>query len=385
MAEADATLSGGDVGQMDLVERRITWAATHAETVARDLRQRLAQQPTYGPLTALAASRLNGQILPHLDQTVRDLRGYAARLRAAITAQTGVSAAATVAGLGAGTRPPQKNLPGVAYLSLEDINRIIANPGQYSVEVLAAAIAMKDLLEHQEQWRRSNPHVGKFRGNRARVNPNDPNSKRGTKSDCTIFVDDVFQRAFDLKGEGETWQKIYAEATRRSGANGLQGNVLMQVMREKLDWRGVYFSPNPADPTLHGRNNVLDASGRTVKYYGVPVDPDMEVVNYRSGATTDAMDKLSMVDVGLGISNGANHMFVYVGGKKLPGGQVAPGKVVEMHWNLDATHFNVIEATALQDWARHNKDGVILAPRDDLERAFGQAHEEPKPPPRPRR
>jgi len=89
-------VEGGDARQMDIVERRIARAAAHTRGVADSLRQLLAGQPMYGPLTQLAAKRLNDQVLPYLDATARDLHTYAGQLRTAIAKQLNASAAPTV-------------------------------------------------------------------------------------------------------------------------------------------------------------------------------------------------------------------------------------------------------------------------------------------------
>jgi hypothetical protein len=383
MPEVDQ-VSGGHTPQMKFVEQRLRRAAAHTQALATDLRRRLVGHEVGGPLTELVVSRLRREALPRLEEATESLSGYAGRLQGAINRQEAVSRPATFAApsaLNVASAQQNRQLQEVRR-QLIAINKIINNPANYRIRTLAAAIALRTLLEHREAWLSSNPHVGKYRGGEAEVNTMNPNTRRsvGIKTDCTIFVRNVFREAFQLKGEGARFDAIYREAVRRSGGN-IRGNELLQLMRTELDMRGVYFAPNPADPSLRGPNNQLDANGKTVAYYGVPVDPSMELSHYSAGNPSNNIRKLGSIDgsVGVGISNGGDHMFLYVTPVDLPDGTTLGGWVVESHIGEDATSYTVIEATPLEDWRRFNKDGVIVFPRSDLEQAFGRRHNEPPP------
>jgi len=364
-------VEGGDVRHMDHVERRIARAAAHTGGVADSLRQLLAGQRIYGPLTELVVKRLNAQVLPRLDATTRDLHTYAGQLRTAITTQLNASAAPAAAQQR--RQPP----PQIHSMTLRQVNDIIADP-RNSFDTLAGAYARKYLLEHQDAHRRTG--VGTIR------NPASRDSVM-RNMDCTTFVLRVLKSAYmdkemaRLRDAGQVppgreaqvkasverqWVAVVNDARARTRDGRLTGTALIAELQERLDWGAVFWSPDPRNP-MDGDTAVHTAdyndARRRGTYWGVSLlDSDKFVVDYRHTSRSVADDmtrlnQLSNLPFGVVAARRGEHMALIVN-----------GYVYEVHVGMPATDYRTIEARPLRDWGWNS--GVIAAPRSKLERAL---------------
>ena len=109
--------------------------------------------------------------------------------------------------------------------------------------------------------------------------------------------------------------------------------------------------------TIRGKRNYIVNKKGT--YYGLPVDTDRSIVNYKptgaeEGKTPTALDNTgfeSLKDIPFGVlaARGGMHMAL-----------VVHGEVYEFHWSTPADSTGVITAEPLNEWDWMS--GVIVVP-----------------------
>jgi peptidoglycan hydrolase-like protein with peptidoglycan-binding domain len=247
----------------------------------------------------------------------------------------------------------------VGSMARVDIDRILAAPDRYRLGTLAAAMARDILLGHHEAFDRRG--TGTIHGNKcSTVKP-----AGATASDCTVYVLDVLKRAFTAKGQAAVWTDVLREALRSSGQGGLKGTEVIKALQGKQGWEALFWAPDPRNPgdglSLHSaayRNMVL----ATGKYYGITVDKDKLVIEYRrtnpaSRTDLSGIERLRRLQFGVLAARGGTHMALVVN-----------GSVYEVHEVSPATDRDAIEATPLEHFSWQS--GTIAAPPGDLALAW---------------
>lgn len=217
-------------------------------------------------------------------------------------------------------------------------------------------------------------------------------------TNCTNIVLDVLEKTFTQQGKGADWLKVKAkmmEITKLGGRTKMSGVDLQGALQSEAGWKGVYWAPDPnylvPKADLEGANSDeasftsgIASSNKT--YYkdtpkkGYPgVTVDHSVTKYapekptdplqpasKATKTTTQLDKLKKLNFGVLSAHGGYHMTL-----------IMNGRVMEVHWSLDATNIDLIEETDLETWAvgpvsgfHYYASGVIVAPASDVDAAF---------------
>ena len=249
-------------------------------------------------------------------------------------------------------------------MDLKELNEIILHPEKYSIGEVGAAKARAMMLEHQEAITKTG--TGTMQGNKCST----PASSGVEKTDCTNYVLDVLKFAFTAKGQGTLWSNITADANTNSNGpkygaeKGLKGTELINSLVTKAGWKALFWSPDPRNPSdsISEHPDAYKKVKNTGKYYGIPVEKEDSVVDYRrtsAAATknTTMIEKLKKVPLAVIGAKGGRHMTVLIN-----------GIVYEVHWDKPETDPNVVEATALENWGWNS--GVLVMPEGDYKTAF---------------
>jgi hypothetical protein len=166
-----------------------------------------------------------------------------------------------------------------------------------------------------------------------------------TGIDCTSYMLTVLKAAFDAADLGDQIRDLISDAATEGGGS-LKGIDVMQLLQERFDWEGVYWNPDTKTPSdgqdEHPYSAYLASKGG---YYGIDVDPDRAVTNYRpswNGSTTQdlsGIEALELLPFGVLAARGGRHMAV-----------VVYGEVYECHWLTSATSEDVITDIPLSEW-----------------------------------
>jgi len=236
--------------------------------------------------------------------------------------------------------------------------------------------------------------TGKYVGKQCAVQPT------GTvHTDCTDIVIEVLKDTFAQQGRAADWAKIerrYGEnIVARSGKQGVSGVDIQAALQSEAGWKGIYWAPDPkyliprvelskarSDEASYTAG-IAKGTGSYMKDYekkGYPgVKVDQMVTNYAPEAPnvghgaasatvkdTTQLDKLKKLPFGVLSAHGGFHMTL-----------ITYGKVIEVHWDLEATNVDVIQQTDLERWAvgpvsgfHYYASGVIVAPAGDVDAAF---------------
>ncbi len=235
---------------------------------------------------------------------------------------------------------------------------ILASPETYGFSVWAAAHARDRMLEHQEAVDATG--VGTIEGLQTE------NKTPGAEGeDCTTYILETLEAAFAAVGKASLWSQVMAQARRTSGRGGFKGIELMKALQNRAGWKSIFWAPDTQKSADDDAEHTFAASvaRRRGTYYGVEVDKEKSVTNYRrtdptAQADLSGIEKLKKVPVGVLAARGGMHMALLIN-----------GVVYEVHWDMAATERNVVEATPLENWAWLS--GMITAPAADLDRAFG--------------
>jgi hypothetical protein len=243
----------------------------------------------------------------------------------------------------------------VGSMARVDVDRILAAPNRHTVGTLAAAMTRDVLLRHHEAFDATG--TGTIHGNKCSAPP-PPGT---TASDCTVYVLDVLARAFAAKGQSADWTAVLREAKTSSGRGGLKGTEVMRSLQNRLGWEAVFWAPDPRNPadgsSQHSSayRNMVQATGT---YYGIRVDRDKSVINYRRTNPArpndlSGIERLRRLQFGVLDARGGTHMAMIVN-----------GAVYEVHFTAPATDRNAVEATPLEGFAWLS--GAIAAPAGEL-------------------
>lgn len=244
----------------------------------------------------------------------------------------------------------------VGSMPRASIDAVLAAPAKHTFGTVAAAMARDVLLRHHEAF--DSTGVGTIHGNKCAT----PKPAGATASDCTEYVVDVLRRAFAAKGGSFTG--LLREAVTNSGPGGLKGTEIIKVLQAKLGWEALFWSPDPRNPA--DSRSEHPAAYKDVRragtYYGITVDKDKSVINYRRTNPTKPTDlsgveRLRRLQFGLLAASGGTHLAMIVN-----------GAAYEVHESSPATDRNAIEATPLETFAWLS--GTIAAPRGDLALAW---------------
>jgi hypothetical protein len=253
------------------------------------------------------------------------------------------------------------------------------------------AIAFTKLQDVKQRLGILETGTGPFVGSHCPIHP------PGTKAlGCTNIVEMVLENVFRQQGRAADWAKVkkkQVEHTRsRSKALGLQGEDFQAALQSEAGWKGIFWAPDPVYkvPTaeLVGGGTTGDeaewAFHRAQKgFYKPPGEPSISidhlVTNYAPEAPkvghgaasktkkdTTQLDKLKKLPFGVLAAHGATHMTL-----------ITYGKVIEVHWDAEATDVDLIEQTDLENWAvgpesgyHYFASGTIVAPAADVDAAF---------------
>ncbi len=173
--------------------------------------------------------------------------------------------------------------------------------------------------------------------------------------DCTTYLVTVLKAAFDAADLGDEIRDLISDAA-ANGGGALKGIDLMQLMQERFAWDGAYWNPDVAHPSdaddEHPYSAYLASKG---SYYGIDVDPEHAVLNYRPSWNSDTeqdttgIEALEQLPFAILAARGGKHMAVLVN-----------GQVYEVHWLASASSRDVITSTPLSefDWL----SGAIVYP-----------------------
>jgi hypothetical protein len=254
------------------------------------------------------------------------------------------------------------------------------------------AIAFTKLEDVKQRLGILETGTGSFVGSECPIHP------PGTESiSCTSIVMTVLEKVFTQQGRAADWAKVQkkiAEHTKtRSKKLGLEGEDIQAALQSEVGWKGIFWAPDPAYkiPTeeLTGGGITEDEAGwafdraRKKGIYGNKGEPkisiDHLVTNYAPEAPkvghgepsktkkdTTQLAKLKKLPFGVLAAHGATHMTL-----------ITYGKVIEVHWEKEATDVHLIEQTDLEKWAVGPKSGyhyfasgTIVAPAADVDAAF---------------
>ncbi len=231
-------------------------------------------------------------------------------------------------------------------------------PATHSFSEVAAASARSMMLAHQDAIAKTGQ--GLYMGNH-----NTPAAPAGvTRSDCTEWALSVIGGAYKAQGKGDEWKNIMATARANSGADGLKGTEVIKAIQAQGNWTGVFFGPDPRNPADSDPEHptAYKKVREQGTYYGISVDNDKSVVEYRrtdttKPAKTEQLEKLRKVPFGIMVARGGKHMMIMIN-----------GFVYELHWDKLATDPDVLQATPLEnfEWL----SGVVLIPTDEVTKAW---------------
>ena len=249
------------------------------------------------------------------------------------------------------TRPP------LVMQGLPALQAVTSAPAMHSLGEVGAATGRSMMLEHQAAVAATG--TGKYQGNQL----SGAVPAGVSKQDCTTYVLTVLEKAFTAKGRKADWDVVFKEAQRTSGAK-FKGTELMTALESKAGWKGVFWSPDPRNP--EDRKSEHPVAFKDVQnkgtYYGVGVDKDKSVVDYKPTAATKQesmgnLDRLRRIPLGIIAVRGGTHMTL-----------ILNGHVYEVHWDLPATDPNVIQETPLEQWEWQS--GAVVMPPEDFNASF---------------
>lgn len=290
------------------------------------------------------------------------------------------------------TTAPTGSPPDIAALetqkaALEQTTR--TGSGKSFGEVGSAFTQLKD-VDHDLAILKTG--TGTHVGNHCAVKPTG-----ATPSDCTEIVMEVLGDTFKQQGRSGEWtkvkKKLATNTTLRKGT-GMSGLDLQAALQSELGWKAVYWAPDPnyQVPAAELSGARSDEAGYTAgiakskntylkgfqghkKYPGLAIS--QSVTNYAPEAPkagtasttvkdTKQLDKLKKLPFGVLSAHGGFHMTL-----------ITYGKVIEVHWSMEATNANLIEQTNLENWAvgsnsgyHYYASGAIVAPAADIDKAF---------------
>lgn len=275
----------------------------------------------------------------------------------------------------------------------QKLDKVIADARSTFSDV-AAAYTRLQLVEHRLAI--ATTGVGLYEGTQCATPHAD-----ATATDCTQIVTKVLQLTLDRLGRKDTWKKLHEKAKKAMEARGARklSGVDYQIALQDIEgWTGIYWSPDPAyqipDAELEGAKpseanfthgfakkgtyyKDWHVDGKTKGYPGlaiahVVVDYAPEAPNAGFGdasktvATTSQLTKLAKLRFGVLSAHGGFHMTI-----------ISDGKVIEVHWDKEATDPDVIEETDFATWAigpisgfHYYASGAIVAPKSDVAAAF---------------
>ena len=247
----------------------------------------------------------------------------------------------------------------LSEMDASQLKAITDAPATHSFSEVAAATARSMMLAHQEAITKSGQ--GLYMGNH-----NTPAAPTGvTCSDCTEWALSVIGGAYKAQGKAEEWKNIMSTARANSGADGLKGTEVIKAIQARGGWTGVFFGPDPRNPADSDPEHPTAYKKVREKgtYYGISVDSDKSVVEYRrtnttKPAQTEQLEKLRKVPFGIMVARGGTHMMIMIN-----------GVVYELHWEKLATDPDVIQGTPLESWPAW-QSGVILIPSDEVTKAW---------------
>jgi hypothetical protein len=252
------------------------------------------------------------------------------------------------------TPPP----PQIATMDATQLKAIIDSPATHSFGEVAAASARSMMLAQQAGVADSGQ--GPFMGS----HETPPAPEGVTKTDCTDYVLKVLGNTFRAQGQGTAWNSVYTAAQAGSGEK-FKGIELLKALQQQLGWKAVFWGPDPRNPadSLSEHPDAYRKVRETGTYYGVTVDTDKSVVEYRrtnpaQPVKTAQLEKLRKVPFGVIAAKGGYHMTVLIN-----------GIVYEAHWEALPTDPNVIQATPLDTWPDW-QSGVIVMPAGDVDKAW---------------
>jgi len=235
--------------------------------------------------------------------------------------------------------------------------------------------------------------TGTYVGNQCSVQPSGT-----TPTDCTNIVLEVLENTFKQQGRAADWAKVkkkYRANIKSRGYTDLSGLDVQSALQSEAGWKGIYWAPDPKyqipseqlskvrpDEASYNLGKSIyykdfHKDRKTKGYPGVTVHKRVinyapEVPNPGYGITsttskdTTQLNKLKKLPFGVLAAHGGYHMTI-----------ITYGKVIEVHWDKEATDANLIEETDLEKWAvgpmsgfHYYASGVIVAPAEDVEAAF---------------
>ena len=256
-------------------------------------------------------------------------------------------------------KTPDPPPPQISTMDATQLKAITDKPADHTFSEVAAATARATMLSHQETL--ANTGQGLWMGNQGT-----PAAPAGvTRSDCTEWALAVLRSAFKAKGREAEWNNILATAQANSGAAGLKGTEVIKAIQAQGGWTGIFFGPDPRNPEDSESEHPF--AYRIVReqgtYYGINVDSDKSVVEYRRTDTTKPaqtaqLEKLRKIPFGIMVARGGRHVMLMIN-----------GFVYELHWDKLPTDPDVIHARPLESWPDW-QSGVILVPTDEATKAW---------------
>jgi hypothetical protein len=217
-------------------------------------------------------------------------------------------------------------------------------------------------------------------------------------TDCTNIVLEVLGNTFNQQGRSADWERVkrkYRQNITARGSTELSGLDVQAALQSEVGWKGIYWAPDPKylvpkEELSHANSDEASfTSGRAkdkgtyYKDYGKKGYPGLSisqsVTNYapeqpKAGhgtastlaKDTTQLEKLKKLPFGILAAHGGHHMTI-----------ITYGKIIEVHWDKEATDVNVIEQTDLAQWAigsnsgyHYFASGAIVAPANDVDNAF---------------
>ena len=290
------------------------------------------------------------------------------------------------------TSTPTGKPPDIAALeaektALEAITKV--GSGKSFNEV---AIAFTKLQDVKQRLGILTTGTGPFVGSHCPVKP------AGAKDlGCTNVVTIVLENVFKQQGRGADWAKLEKKINKNILSHSkkltdIEGEDIQAALQSELGWKGVFWAPDPRyeipkDELSGARSDEagyasIIAKGKRIyrpEKKKPTISIDYSVTDYAPEAPksgygeasktkkdTTQLDKLKKLPFGVLSAHGAHHMafFIY-------------GKVVEVHWETEATDVDLIEQTDLEKWAigpesgyHYFASGAIVAPAADIDAAL---------------